>query len=371
MKALVLSSHTPSLLWFRIDLMKDMQAAGYEVYAAGQMPTQEWSKRFGDLGVTYRQIKVYRNGLNPFKDLVTYKDIKKLIKEVKPDKIFVYQAKTVAYGCMAAADLGITEVYTLIAGLGSVYLGHGIKNKFVKIIMSLLYKKAFNRSQKVFFQNNDDKQIMIDEGLLKEDKIVMIHGSGVNVDHFSPTEIPSQPTFLYIGRLIKDKGVGEYLEACKIIKKEYGNSVRCLLVGPYDSNPTSINQEELQPLINQKVIEYFGEQSDVRPYISQCSIYVLPSYHEGTPKTVLEAMAMGRAIITTNAPGCKETVIDGQNGYLVDVKDARQIADKMKILIEDPDLVAKMGMVSHNIAVELYDVKKINNVILKTMGIRN
>ena len=237
--------------------------------------------------------------------------------------------------------------------------------------MSALYKQAFKRSKNVFFQNNDDKQTMLDQGLLKEDKIVMIHGSGVNVEKFTPTELPSKPTFLYIGRLIRDKGVGEYLEACQMIKAEYGDKVRCLLVGPYDSNPSALKPEELQPLVDKGVVEYFGEQRDVRPFIAQCSIYVLPSYHEGTPKTVLESMAMGRAIITSNAPGCKETVVDGVNGYLTEVKNAKDVAKKMRSLIEHPELVVNMGAKSREMACDVFDVKKVNDTILRTMGIRN
>lgn len=351
--------------------MEEMQEEGCEVFAAGQMDEKDWSKRFLEHGVIYKQIKVSRNGLNPIRDITTYKDIKRLLREIQPDKIFVYQAKTIAYGCRAAKDLGITEVYSLLAGIGSVYLGRGLKNKIVKRIMSVLYKQAFKKSKKVFFQNNDDKNTMVGEGLLKEDKIVMIHGSGVNIDNFVPSDLPQIPTFLYIGRLIRDKGVGEYLEACKIIKEKYGEKVRCLLVGPYDSNPTSLKPADLEQLIGQGIIEYYDEQRDVRPFISQCSIYVLPSYHEGTPKTVLEAMAMGRAIITTNAPGCKETVLDGVNGYLVDVKNAKQVAEKMVRLIHDSKIVHSMGVKSREMACEIFDVRKVNDIILRTMGIRN
>ncbi len=370
MRVLVLSSHTPSLFWFRVDLMQEMQQEGCEVFAAGQMPEADWQERFASIGVTYRQINVSRNGLNPLDDIQTYFSISRLLKEIRPDKIFVFQAKTIAYGCRAAASLGITEVYTLLAGLGSVYLGHGLKNRLVKFVMSALYKQAFKRSRKVFFQNQDDKSTMIGEGLLSENQVVMIHGSGVNVEHFTPAEIPSKPTFLYIGRLIRDKGVGEYLEACQKIKRLYHDRVRCLLVGPYDSNPSALKPEELQPLADQGVIEYFGEQTDVRPFISQCSTYVLPSYHEGTPKTVIEAMAMGRAIITTDVPGCRETVVDGRNGYLVEVKNVDAIVDKMVFLVEHPELVEKMGQESREMACEIFDVRKVNDTILRTMGIR-
>ncbi len=369
-KVLVLSSHTPSLFWFRVDLMQEMQNEGYVVYAAGQMLEKEWANRFSDIGVIYKQIRVSRNGLNPLKDFLTLSDIKSLLKEIKPDKIFVFQAKTIAYGCKAAADLGITEVYTLLAGLGSVYLGFGVKNKIVKLVMSYLYKQAFKRSKRVFFQNSDDKRTMIDEGLVSQDKIVMIHGSGVNVEQFTPTDLPKIPTLLYIGRLIRDKGIGEYLEACQKVKAIYGDKIRCLLVGPYDTNPSSIKQEELEPLINNGIIEYFGEQSDVRPFISQSSIFVLPSYHEGTPKTVLEAMAMGRAIITSNAPGCRETVINGVNGCLTEVKNTNDVTEKIDYLLKNPEIVAEMGKKSREMACNIFDVRKVNDTILRTMGIR-
>jgi len=351
--------------------MKEMQGEGYEVYAAGQMPEADWAERFSEIGVTYRQITVSRNGLNPLGDIYTYMDIKRLLREIKPDKIFVYQAKTIAYGCAAAANLGISEVYILLAGLGSIYLGHGIKNRIVKTVMSFFYKYAFKKCKKIFFQNNDDRQTMLDEGLLSEDKIVMIHGSGVNVEKFTPTAIPQTPTFLYIGRLIRDKGVGEYLDACKIIKSTYGDKVRCLLVGPYDSNPSALKPENLRPLVDKGIVEYFGEQPDVRPYIGESSIFVLPSYHEGTPKTVLESMAMGRAIITSNAPGCKETVVDNVNGYLTKIKNADDVAEKMRNLIEHPETVKAMGDKSREMACRIFDVKKVNDTILRTMGIRN
>ena len=269
---------------------------------------------------------------------------------------------------MAAKDMGITEFYPMVAGLGSIFRGTGLKNKLVRTVMSVLYKQAFKKSKKVFFQNNDDKKVLVDAGLLPESQIVVIHGSGVNLEKFVPTEMPEIPTFLYIGRLIKDKGVGEYLEACQKIKRLYGKKVRCLLVGPFDSNPSALKPEELQPLINSGVLEYFGEQSDVRPYISQCSIYVLPSYHEGTPKTVLENMAMGRAIITTDAPGCRETVVNGENGYLVEVKNADAVVAEMQYLMEHPETVVKMGKKSREMAENIFDVNKVNHAILSTMG---
>lgn len=368
MKIAVLSSHTQSLFWFRMDMMKEFINKGHKVIALGADPEADWKDKFRELNIDYRQLYVKRNSLNPFKDLKTFKELSKFMKIEKPDKVFAYQAKTVLYGSIAGRINGITEIYPLIAGLGSIYRGRGLRNKAIKTIMVLEYWIACKCSKKVLFQNNDDKNEFINNGLIKEDKTVIINGSGVNLEKFKPAPLPPKPAFLFIGRLIKDKGVIEYLEACKEIKKEYPY-VRCLLVGPYDSNPSALKPEELQPYIDNKIVEYYGEQSDVRPFIAQCSTYVLPSYHEGTPKTVLEAMAMGRSIITSNAPGCKETVTDGLNGYLVDVKDVQGLINRMKHFICNPNTSREMGAASLKIAKEKYDVRVVNQVIMQTMGL--
>lgn len=370
MKIIVLSSHTSSLFWFRIDMMKSFHQKGYDVVAAGPDEEKVWKEKFEEQKIKYVQIQVSRNGLNPLSDMKTFFCLNRLLKQEKPDKIFVYQAKTIVYGCLAAKVNHIQEVYPMVAGLGSVFRGFGIKNALAKIVMQMLYRLAFACSEKVFFQNQDDRNELLNLRLLKESQTVMINGSGVNLDNFKPVPLPSTPTFLYIGRLIRDKGIMEYLDACKDIKLQYPQ-VRCLLVGPFDSNPSALKPEELQPYINNKIVEYYGEQSDVRSYIAQCSTYVLPSYHEGTPKTVLESMAMGRAVLTSDAPGCRETVVDGKNGFLIPVKDVSALVEKMKFLILHQDLNAQMGKASYNIAVDKYDVRKVNDCIMKTMKLLN
>ena len=370
MKIAVLSSHTSSLFWFRMDMMKDFIKNGHTVIALGSEPEADWKKKFEEHNIDYRQLYVERNGINPLKDLKTLRSLHKFMKKEKPDKVFAYQAKTIVYGSIAAKINGISEVYPLIAGLGSIFRGEGFKNKIVKTIMKIEYWVACKCSKKVFFQNQDDKNEFIENGLIKDDKTVIINGSGVNLEKFKPTPLPEEPAFLFIGRLIKDKGIMEYLEACKEVKSKHPK-VRCLLVGPYDSNPSALKPEELKPYIESGIIEYFGEQSDVRPFISQCSTYVLPSYHEGTPKTVLEAMAMGRSIITSDAPGCRETVIDGLNGYLVKVKDIQGLINKMEYLISNQEICKNMGQESAKIAREKYDVKIVNKSIMQTMGLLN
>lgn len=368
MKIAVLSSHTPSLFWFRIEMMQAFMKRGHEVIAIGNEEEEKWRESFDSLGIRYIHANISRNGTNPLKDLATLKDLKRILKKEKPDKLFTFQAKTVIYGGMAAKSLGIKDVYPLIAGVGSVFLSDSLKARVIRTILKTEYKASLKHAKNYFFQNPDDVKVFSDNGLIDIDKVVMLGGSGVNTEKFSVEELPETTGFLFIGRLIKDKGVMEYLNACLEIKKKYPN-VRCLLVGPYDSNPTSLKENELKSYIDDGIIEYFGEQSDVRPYLKMCSVYVLPSYREGTPKTVLEAMSSGRAIITTDVPGCKETVKDGVNGYLVPVRDSKSIVSKMEELILNPERIKEMGTEGRRIVEERFDVNIVNKTICNTMDI--
>lgn len=368
MKIAVLSSHTPSLLWFRMDMMQTFITYGHEVFAIGNEAEDKWRHQFKEKNISYYQVKVQRNGMNPLSDLRTFYSIKEILSKIKPDKIFAFQAKMVIYGGMAANLLGITEVYPLIAGLGSLFLNNSLKTRLVRSILIAEYRIAMRKCPVVFFQNHDDEKVFRDNYILNKQDVTILHGSGVNTEHFCVRPLPPQLAFLFIGRLIRDKGIYEYLEACRKIKGEFPQ-VRCLLVGPYDSNPSAIRPEELQQFIKQGIIEYYGEQKDVRPYLAQCSVFVLPSYREGTPKTVLEAMSSGRAVITTDAPGCRETVTDGENGFLVPVKDVDQLYLKMKYFLEHPDMIPKMAAVGRKKTETVFDVKLVNECICKSMGV--
>lgn len=365
MKVLVLSSHTPSLLWFRMDMMKSMVKRGYEVIAAAQMDESEYKEVFHKEGITYKQIYVERNGINPMHDLRTMKSIYKLIKNVKPNKIFVYQAKTIIYGSIAASVCGINEVYPLVAGVGSVFMDGGFKNRLVRCVLKIQYRFALKKSKKIFFQNKDDYELFKNNKLIGNKDCVFLHGSGVNLDVYKYKKITAHESILYIGRLVRDKGIMEYLEACRILKSKHPQ-LRCMLVGPLDSNPSAINRDDLMRYIDDGVIEYFGEQKDVRPYIEQCTAIVLPSYREGTPKSVLEAMAVGRPVVTTDAPGCRETVIDGYNGYLTQVKNIKDTVNKIEKLLYKSDIDA-MSLNSRKLCEELFDVNKVNKTIIETM----
>ena len=367
MKIMVLSSHTPSLLWFRLDMMLAFKERGCDVVAVGNEDSEKWTSEFNNYGIKYKQAIIERNGTNPFKDLKTIKCLRKIIHEEKPDKIFAYNAKTVIYGGIAAHKERV-KVYSLIAGLGSVFMGSGFKNKLIQTILKAEYKKSLKYSKNVFFQNVDDVQTFLGKKMVRKEQIVMLNGSGVNLEKFTAQTFPKQFGFLYIGRLIRDKGIYEYLEACRIVKEKYP-TIRCLLVGPFDTNPSAFKQEELKPYLGKGIVEFFGEQKDVRPFLAQCNVFVLPSYREGTPKTVLEAMASYKAVITSDAPGCRETVIDGKNGFLIPVKNPTELANKMLFLYENQSIIDGMASYGRQLVEEKFDVNKVNSVVLNAMNI--
>lgn len=368
MKIAILVCYNPTLINFRLDLMAEMVRRGHQVIAIGNESDSKWSNALRPYGIEYRHIRMQRNGLNPVLDFLSLLQLVRLLKKEKPDRVFTSQAKMVLYGGIAAHFLGIRDVYPLIAGLGSVFLSSGLKGRILKTILISGYRFSLRRSPSAFFQNKDDASFFIENRIVSPEKIVFLNGSGVNLEKFVKQPFPEAFGFLCVSRLIRDKGVMEYLSACRMVKKQQSD-IRCLLVGPFDSNPSALKPDELQPFIDDGSVEYFGEQTDVRPYLAQCNVFVLPSYREGTPKSVLEAMSCGKAIITTDAPGCRETVADGKNGYLVPVKDVKSLAEKMQSLYHDPGICEQMGNASRQIAEQKFDVRLVNQVILQTMRV--
>ncbi|MBZ0297946.1 MAG: glycosyltransferase family 4 protein, partial [Anaerolineae bacterium] len=257
---------------------------------------------------------------------------------------------------------------SMITGLGFAFSDQARQSVRFRLISQSargLYRLALRCNTKVFFQNPDDRSLFLALNLAKEDQMILINGSGVDVDHFSVTPLPSEEiTFLLIARLIQDKGIYEYAKAAAQLKAKYRDIVFQLL-GPFDHHPQAVKPSNVSAW--KGTISYCGETSDVRPFIKRCSVYVLPSYREGTPRTVLEAMAMGRPIITTDAPGCRETVRDGENGLLVPVRDVDALVAGMEYFIRNPQQIARMGQRSREIAEERYDVHKVNAVIMETM----
>ena len=379
MKFLMISSFLPSVLNFRGKLLEAIHQQGFEIHIVAPevalFKTEQ--QKLEALGYYIHEVPMQRTGTNPIADLKTLWAIYNIIKKIKPDYVLSYTIKPVIYGTLAAWLAKVPYRFALITGLGYAFqnVEHGSKRSFFQKIVHGLYQQALSHSNKVFFQNPDDLKLFQDLKLLQLNlPTVVVNGSGVNVTDFNvlpfPVNTQNKPklSFLLIARLLGDKGVREYAEAAKLIKQQH-SEVEFHLVGWIDENPNAISQFELDSWIEQGIVNYWGKLDDVRPAIAACSVYVLPSYREGTPRTVLEAMAMGRAIITTNAPGCKETVVDGVNGFLVPVKAVKQLADAMEKFILERNLVIEMGKASRKIVVEKFDVNKVNQTMLIEMGL--
>lgn len=349
-------------------MIQEMVQRGNKVIAVAPESSNGWSDQIAELGADYVSAYVDRTGTNPINDLKSFLALYRVLKQERPDVVFAYHAKTNIHGSIAARLCRVPSVNVLLAGLGSAFHGVGFKNWILRTILCTQYRIALKGCDHVFFQNTDDLNAFLELGLVSEEQTSIINGSGVNLDYFSPQKIPADYSFLFVGRLLKDKGIMEYMEAARVVKKRFPGA-HFRIVGPLDSNPTAIGLDQMQPYIDDKSVEYLGSTDDVRPYLKECTVFVLPSYHEGTPKSVLEAMAVGRPILTTDAPGCRETVVDGVNGLLVPAGDSGELAKKMMWFIENRHEVELMGKESLRICREKYDVRKVNSVLLNTMGV--
>jgi glycosyltransferase involved in cell wall biosynthesis len=351
-------------------MMRGMVEAGHEVIglAPGEDPTV--IADLAAIGVGYRTIPLGRTGLNPLEDFRTLRAIMATLEEVRPDLLLSYTIKPVIYGSFAAARIGIPHRYAMITGLGSVLMGEGFKMRCMAVLAKWLYRHGMAKNEGVFFQNPDDRAFFERNRLLSPDcRVTLINGSGVDLGYFPYAAQPTGPlTFLLIARLTREKGVMEFVEAARILKSRHPE-IRCQLVGPIDSNPSAIPQDQVTAWEREGIIQYLGSSKDVRPILAGAHVFVLPSYGEGTPRSVLEAMATGRAVVTTLAPGCKETVIDGKTGFLVPPKNSDALADAMMRFQADPTLAPAMGMAARTYAEGKYDVNKVNEVIMKALGL--
>jgi len=367
-RILVMGGFAESLVNFRGALLREMVARGHEVYACAPETSCEIGVALSKYGVTYCPVALDRTGVNPIRDLLTIKSLVALFRSIKPDIYLGYTIKPVIYGSIAARIAGIPDINSMITGLGYSFSSSSLKSKLVGRMAGFLYRLAVKFNSHVFFQNPDDLALFRQKGFFRDTgQAVLINGSGVDVDEYSPAAYPSSVSFFLIARLIRDKGIYEYASAARRIREKFP-SIRFRLAGWIDKNPSAIEERDLRAWQEAGDIEFMGRLADVRPALEDCSVYVLPSYREGTPRTVLEAMAMGRPIITTDAPGCRETVRQGVNGYLVPVRDVDSLVDAMGKFIEQPYLAMQMGRASREIAVEKYDVRKVNATILKALG---
>lgn len=368
---LLVAGLAESLINFRGPLITALIQQGLEVHVAAPEFDENSAIRFKleSMGVNVHSIPMDRTSTKPVDDIKTLLHLWMLMIRLKPRYILAYTVKPVIYGTLAAWLARVPRRFALITGLGYAFQESADRDR-LKQLVQRLYCLALSKSHLVFFQNMDDLILFRQRGILeKHIDTRVVNGSGVDLAQFPVSPSVSNPIkFLLIARLLGDKGVREYVRAAQMIKVKYPNVV-CMLVGWIDSNPDSIQQSELDSWVAEGSIKFLGRTDNVCPAIAECSVYVLPSYREGTPRTVLEAMSMGRPIITTDAPGCRETVIHGENGFLVPTKSVEAIVLAMEKFISDPTLISKMGRVSRKIAEDKYDVSKVNQLMITAMDI--
>ncbi len=368
-KILLLGSLAGSLINFRGPLIAAMAERGHEVFAAAPDIDPDVAAKLVALGAAPVPVMLGRTSLNPVATWRSGRQLRGIVKRIAPDVMIAYTIKPVVLGAVAARAAGVPFFAAMITGLGYAFLG-GLSPKrlAIRLVAMLLYRRALAASQLVIFQNEDDRRDFRRMRLLPAAKpTLIVNGSGVDLDHYTPEALPAEPRFLMIARYLRDKGIREYGAAAARLKSEFPE-VRIRLAGWLDQGPDSISQAELDSIVAGGV-EDLGLLADVRPAIARSSVYVLPSYREGTPRTVLEAMAMGRAVITTDAPGCRGTVVDGENGLLVPVADADALYRAMRRFVVEPGLAQRMGEASLRLVREKYDVNQVNSAILEAAGL--
>ena len=365
----VFGSYAPSLITFRGPLIREIAARGHRVFAVAPGISDEIREQVRALGATAVELELGRGSLNPLRALATARRFRALLRKLRPDTVIAYTISPIVLGAAAAKQAGVKRFVALVTGLGYAFTGGREPKRLLSFAMGkLMYRRAFKRAHVAVFQNPDDRKEFGRLGLLPPRlPTAIVNGSGIDLAQFPQADLPHEPSFLMIARFLKDKGVREYGEAAMRLKREHPD-VSFRLVGWPDSSPDVMGAEELER-IAQGGVEMLGKLEDVRPAIAACSVYVLPSYREGTPRSVLEAMAMGRAIVTTDAPGCRETVVEGENGFLVPPRDAGALYQAMKRLVEQPELIAPMGSKSREIAEARYDVHKVNSELLRHAGL--
>lgn len=330
--SIAIGYNTSHYVWlFRSNLIKALLKMGYKVTVLA--PKDEHTEKIIGLGANHIDVPMKMNK-NPITDFFLFLRLRKLLNKLNPDVYLGYTIKPNVYGSLAAANLGI-PVINNIAGLGATFIGQGLTTKLVKI----LYRLGLSQSAMVFFQNPDDKKMFLDEGIVQHDRYDLLPGSGVDLKRFEFPIVNDEATggkfrFLLIGRMLWDKGVGEFVEAARKLKKQHPQAEFCLLGGVDIDNPSAISRADVNKWVEEGVVTYLGYSDDVISEIKKSQCVVLPSYREGLPRTMLEASALGRPLITTDTVGCRETVDHGVNGYLCKLKDAGDLANKMRAMIE-------------------------------------
>lgn len=369
MKVIVFGGYARSLLNFRGPLIKALVERGHQVVGVAPEADDTVRHTLGAWGVPYRSVAMQRNRLDPIGDLCSLLSLRRLFKEVRPDLVLSYTMKPVVYGSIAAASMGAASA-SIITGLGNTFGdGETTRHRLVRGTLEVLLRFALQTNGRVFFQNRDDLELFAQRKLVRPARAVLVDGTGVDLTLFaSPSPPAHPPVFVMLSRLLRQKGVAEFAAAASRLKQRYKHA-RFWLLGEYESGTDGVSKQEIAHWVEDGALEYFGAVDDVRPYLARSTAVVLPSYYrEGIPRSLQEGLATGRAIVTTDTPGCRETVKAGTNGYLVPPKDVDALAGAFEDLIRYPQKAIAFGHASRLLAETRFDVRIINARILEAIG---
>ena len=361
-KILLICVTSQNVITFRTKLIKQLQELNWSVGVIAF--DNDYEEEIKKLGVEFFCVKDKNRGLNPFKIFSLIKKYKRLIKQIFPNIVFTFMLKPNIFGVLAAKSAKIENIYSMVEGAGDVFIKNSFKWKVLRFFVCFLYKFSFRKTKKVFFLNNDDKKEFLERRLVKAGQCEVVHGVGVDLDKFAFTPIKNNRTFLMIARMLKTKGVFEYCKCARLVKQKYPDAVF-----NYLGAEGTVKLSDIQEYIDDNSITYLGTTKDVRPYLENCTALLLPSYREGMPMSIMEAESVGRAIITTDNVGCRDTVTDGYNGFLVAQKDYEAMAEKCIWLIENFKQAKEMGRNARKFAEEYFDSEIINKQICELIGV--
>lgn len=351
----------------RNELINELQKHGYDVTYIGRECENTIHPDYEKYDVSFASIPLRRINTNPIKEIKVIKETKKVINNAGVEALIAYGIRTFPTIVIASKLAGVKKILCVVNGSGRLFELKGLKGLLVKSISYPMLWVSFFLCNNILFQNPDDLKMVKSKGLLWRKNYGIVNGSGVNLEEYPFQELESKPNFSMISRLTGSKGVNDYVKAARKVKELYSES-SFYLIGPMDNDDSSIDLNELENAIEEGIIKLINKVEDVRPYISQCRIFVLPSYYpEGVPRSILEAMSMGRPIITTDSPGCRETVIDGYNGFLVKPQDAKELEEKMIWMIRNNKRVEEMGKKSRKLCENKFDVNNINSQMINKL----
>lgn len=371
-KVIILGNQSRAMSLFWRSLAGAMLKRNFEVVFCAPAGDEKSDRDIAALGARLIHYHLDRKGLNPFHDLKTLLELKDIFRREKPDILFGTTIKPVIYGCMAAHWQAVPRIFATITGLGYTFETDTLLKKILNRVSRFLYRMSLRHAHGIFFQNRDDADLFRACGILSpDDNIMFAAGTGVDTSWFAPAPFPPLAAgdpiiFLLVGRLLEAKGLREYIGAAGELKKKYPFAIFQLL-GPMEHGPGSMNMKEIERADSLGVIQYLGETRDVRPFVAASHVAVLPSWREGVPTSLMEAMSMGRPCVATGAPGCREVVKDGLNGYLVESRNATSLARGMEKFLLAPDSIAVMGGHSRALVLEQFDAEKVAEGILDSM----